>query len=446
MMKIDNANIGFEDWTRYEGTTQWEWGFSHFDPQKGNVSLADLQDQATAKVYPDDSGIWRMYLQARFGGKPTWQRYRIAAGVGLPVSSVARPIGDESRLGTWTSEPTGTTLWDKVAEDPYNDSNYIQCSGLVGGRGRAMFNLTPLAIPAGATVNSVTINFRASKASGGTSNAATALKVGGNYYDSAGRNTTLGFEPYSDAWTINPKTGAPWTAADLNGTSGNALQAAGHSTNTTAPQSRFSWAELVVNYTGGETTTEERLLVFGQDVKAVKIEPLGLDWVKNAIAVNYALAEDGTYTKRAWVCGNQSDSGYGRRLPLIEAMSAASIGTPPTGYGIQRMEIDAWAVRDEATACGLLSYLISRYAMPPSRVTFNMRHLAEDMKIGQILGCDYVSFNAHMLFGGESWFEKWFQIETVTAQGNDYTVETLQAPLLNVDKVSMVPRRVLVKH
>lgn len=153
------------------------------------------------------------------------------------------PTSDEATTGTWATAP----FWSAV--DDASDTDFITCTGLTSGRGRQTFGFSVFTVPAGATGISVAVNFRGKKAASQAANVGAALKVGGTYYNAAGRNPATSFTAYTDTWATNPKTAAAWTVDDVNGVGANALQAFGGTTSDTTPNVSVSSCEIVVTYT-----------------------------------------------------------------------------------------------------------------------------------------------------------------------------------------------------
>ena len=162
------------------------------------------------------------------------------------ASDVRSPTGDDATTGTWSTSP----YWSKLDEYPTpDDGDFITCTALSGGRGRQTFTFTAFAIPAGSTAISVSVRTRDRKAASQGANVGAALKVGGTYYDAAGRNPAQAFTNYDDSWATNPKSAAAWTVDDVNGVGANGLQAFGVTTSDTTPNISSSQAFITVTYT-----------------------------------------------------------------------------------------------------------------------------------------------------------------------------------------------------
>ncbi len=172
-------------------------------------------------------------------------------------------------------------------------------------------------------------------------------------------------------------------------------------------------------------------------VRPPEIEPLSDETVKNVIVVRYRYDGDEP-TRVAWVHGGASDDGYGRRNPVAEQISQSSIQK----YGERRLEIDAWAVRDSETACGIRDYYLSRHAEPQTRVTVDVRHIALRLTVGKLVQLD--GLDDVLRYNGESWSGKWFEIESIRRRGDLYTLTLLSIPQVDVSPAAMVARRVMV--
>jgi len=159
-----------------------------------------------------------------------------------------RPTGDHSSSGTWGS--TGASYYTEVNEASANDSTNIYAST---SPARNRFTFPAFSVPAGATVNNLTIHYRAMRNGNPGANIRSALLVGGTDYDTVdpgvNPSKTPNYADYSYAYATNPKTGAAWTVADINGAGGNPLQAFGVYTSDANPDVYVSQVYAVVDYT-----------------------------------------------------------------------------------------------------------------------------------------------------------------------------------------------------
>ncbi len=161
------------------------------------------------------------------------------------ATQTQRPDADDSQVGTWTRS-SGTLYYVLVNEAVADDATYITADALLGGVANNLFGFPVFSVPAGATINNLTIYFRHTRTMG------TALKVGGTVYNDAGSVSNVGvnFTDRSWVYTTNPKTGVAWTTAEVNGVDpANALQAFGVYTNDITPKPDVSQVYAVVTYT-----------------------------------------------------------------------------------------------------------------------------------------------------------------------------------------------------
>ncbi len=163
------------------------------------------------------------------------------------------PTPDDSATGTWTVFPASpATRYDKVDETPANDdTDYIYCTAV----GRALFGFSAFSIPSGATINFLRITYRHKKVASQACSIRSALRVGGTNYDT----TDPGINPTNGTWntrtydyTINPKTGAAWTVADINGSGTNPLQVFGLYVSDASPNPYCTQCFATVDYTPGD--------------------------------------------------------------------------------------------------------------------------------------------------------------------------------------------------
>ncbi|MEK6698003.1 MAG: hypothetical protein AABZ10_03065 [Nitrospirota bacterium] len=179
-----------------------------------------------------------------------------------------------------------TTQYRTVDDKTINDDlDYIYNTTTTASQ---LFNYTaftkgdpPADILAGATIESVTVRFRAKKTDNATSRIKATILVGGTEYQHSNyTNLSTNWETYQFTWTVNPRTNVAWTVADLTDTlSANYLSAFGvyNVTNPTATlYPKVTWSELSVALSapsGGPYT--------------IKINSLYDDWaMKNGILYN----------------------------------------------------------------------------------------------------------------------------------------------------------------
>lgn len=194
----------------------------------------------------------------------------------------------------------------------------------------------------------------------------------------------------------------------------------------------------------GAEPSEQRYptaLRYGRDVlEPPVVEPLGDDEVRNVIVIDYQEVASGEYVRTAWVGPEGSDDGYGNRNATLEAISSASVAK----YGERRLEIQGWAIRDRTTAVGVRDYYLSRYAEPLTRVRLRAGHIAAGIRVGQFISCDPETMDQVMLFNGESWQDKWFEVEDMRRSGDSYLITAISVPTVDVAPAARAGRRVMV--
>jgi phage gp45-like len=124
--------------------------------------------------------------------------------------------------------------------------------------GNLTFGFSAFSIPSNATSISVQVLYYDQKTASQAAASAGRLKVGGSYYNATTHNPATSYTSRSDDWATNPKTGAAWTPAQVNGTDGtNDLQAFGFFSNDASPTINFSSVQLQVTYSVAVTLTAE---------------------------------------------------------------------------------------------------------------------------------------------------------------------------------------------
>ena len=195
---------------------------------------------------PSASNTWGTYGFS-IAGDITSVRVRYDAYsvgyAGSPTSYTRVPTSDISVSG-WTKSTT--YYYEMVDETSPGDGDYL--IGTANG-GYARFGST-ISLPNGCTVSNVRLNFRAMDDSSGTNSMHASITVGGTNYDGSDVNPDgSSFTNYYTDWANNPKSGVAWTEADLEGTSGNALQNWGVEIPDANPDSRLSLIYLDITYT-----------------------------------------------------------------------------------------------------------------------------------------------------------------------------------------------------
>jgi hypothetical protein len=125
------------------------------------------------------------------------------------------PTGDGDNTGSWTVNPaTPVTFYDKVDETSPNDTDYIV--GVTDSSSYyRLFTFDSFSLP-DLPIANVTVYFRAKDASSGTNDIRACIKYNGTPYPGSSNNPGNSFATYNNAWTSNPATSAPWTAAEIN--------------------------------------------------------------------------------------------------------------------------------------------------------------------------------------------------------------------------------------
>lgn len=173
------------------------------------------------------------------------------------ATQMAYPTGDgDSINGTWQVYPASpATCWDKVDDPaccPDNATTYIYINRNFAGycSTAKLFTFTPFSVPAGSTIYSLTIHYRA-YSNDTDQGAGGELKVGSWEGSFSQGGLTSNWQTYSVVYTTNPATGLPWTVADVNGTGPNPLQQFGiYSDECSSTHSNyFTQIYAVVDYT-----------------------------------------------------------------------------------------------------------------------------------------------------------------------------------------------------
>lgn len=159
------------------------------------------------------------------------------------------PTADGDVSGTWTTAPR----WDDVNKRVVDDATYMTGTSLNATSAYMMFTFDAFSIPSGATISSAILVIRAADVTNGNNNIFARIKVGGNYYNGGSNNPGTSFATYTNSWTTNPKSGAAWTADDINGVGTNALQQIGVYSTDLTPNIRVSMVNLQVTFTTSPT-------------------------------------------------------------------------------------------------------------------------------------------------------------------------------------------------
>ncbi len=139
-----------------------------------------------------------------------------------------------------------------LVDDPVgsHDSDSTYTYAPVNGTVADTFEFAVFTIPAGATINSVTLKGYFRYEVNGITHLHLRMTIGGTIYPSAEKNpqATYGLESWER--TTNPKTTIAWTVDDVNGVGANALQFFGYYNDTLADiVTRCTQIYLEVDYT-----------------------------------------------------------------------------------------------------------------------------------------------------------------------------------------------------
>lgn len=170
------------------------------------------------------------------------------------------PNSDENVVGTWTgSAGTRYTVIDDHPDAAGADELRI---GTIPGN--LTFGFAAISLPAGSTINSVTLKYYDYATTTGVCNFGGRLKVGGNYYNATTHqpNTTRTLQ--TDTWTTNPATSSAWTYTDITDSgSTNGLQAFGYVSSDANPTVNTSSIVMEIDYTEGTGSTVKRTMWMG---------------------------------------------------------------------------------------------------------------------------------------------------------------------------------------
>jgi Tfp pilus assembly protein PilX len=289
------------------------------------------------------------------------------------------PTGDGDISGTWNT----SAYWDDVDETTPNDADYV--TGTTSGGGYLMFTFSPFTISSSAAISSLTVYVRALKvSSSGSSDIRPYIKVNGTrYYPTSGNNPATSFTTYSYSWTTNPKTGAPWTVADINGSGTNPLQQFGVYSNDLSPNVEVSMVYAMVDLgcwsissgqfegqgnSGG--TVAERTLTLKNSVNISSYTPgmVAVFWdqsksgtLASTDALYYAVSADGgtTWSANYQVFHGNSPHSYGSF-------------TVPAGYYTSTFKFRFYFNFDNTSKYIDLDNISVQYVPPDTSITFSI--------------------------------------------------------------------------
>ena len=170
------------------------------------------------------------------------------------------PTSDESVVGTWTGS-AGTRY---TVVDDHPDSAGADELRLGTIPGNLTFGFSSISLPAGSTINSVTLKYYDYATSAGVCNFGGRLKVGGNYYNATTHQPDVTRTLQTDTWTTNPATSTAWTYTDItNPLSTNGLQAFGYVSSDANPTVNTSSIIMEIDYTEGAAPSVKKTMWIG---------------------------------------------------------------------------------------------------------------------------------------------------------------------------------------
>lgn len=160
------------------------------------------------------------------------------------------PSSDLVSVGTWSG--TAGQRWQLVDDYPSQDAADRLNHGTTAGH--IKFGFAPFAVPVGSTGISVQLLYYDYKSGGGQAQAGGALRLGSTPTDhnAATHNPGNGIANIAlrtDNFPTNPKSGAAWTVADINGSGTNFLVGFGWRATDANPVVSFTSLLLQVTYT-----------------------------------------------------------------------------------------------------------------------------------------------------------------------------------------------------
>ena len=154
-----------------------------------------------------------------------------------PTSNYSIGTGADGYVFSYDGWTTGNSCYTCVDEASVDYNDFVSWYWNYGMGGKSwtaeansavLFGFSAFSIPAGVTVNSITLYYRTQ---GYSSNATMGgygrIRVNGSDYDSS-VDHTVDWTNNSKAWTTNPNTSAAWTVDDVNGSGSHPLQYIGY--------------------------------------------------------------------------------------------------------------------------------------------------------------------------------------------------------------------------
>ena len=290
------------------------------------------------------------------------------------------PVSDNVNSGTWTTEP----CWEKIDETSSADGDYI--TGTQDSGGYMLFNFTPFEIPDN-SILSLTIIIRARDNTSGIGNYGNirpSIIVGGTRYDTiySGENSQNNWNNHVFTLSTNPQTSASWTAADLNGTGANPLQAFGVYCSDLNPDIDISMVYAQIDYNHYWTIVSGQFSGQGVDNDEVNdrlltmTNPFDLSsYTPGTIAVGWTQSDSGTLeADDTLYYAFSSDNGTTWSEDFIafsdDISSQAKFALVPQGYYTNGFKVRFYNNFDDQNEYSRLDNITIYYMPPDTSVTF----------------------------------------------------------------------------
>jgi hypothetical protein len=195
-----------------------------------------------------------------------WNTYN-PSGAG---SQTRYPSGDTIggttyRSGTWDKTTNMYSYVDEVGVAD-NDTTYL-LHGTTDGYMLFSFPAFDVSLPAGETIQGLTVSLVAKDNTSGGNNMRPRIRVGGSNYDGTSTEVLTDYNTISYTYTTNPRTGNAWTQDQINGIGTYALQGFGVYSTDASPTIRLtqvyataSWGPTL-KYPDNPTEEDLRVLV-----------------------------------------------------------------------------------------------------------------------------------------------------------------------------------------
>ena len=114
-------------------------------------------------------------------------------------------------------QPPGPDHHFVVDETPPNeDTDYVEVLFSIVGERRDLYNLPASSIPAGSTINKITVYYRHRGTLYTDFRCAALIKTNGTEYASGYTENGTNYQTFSQIWSKNPFTGEDWTIDEIN--------------------------------------------------------------------------------------------------------------------------------------------------------------------------------------------------------------------------------------